>query len=413
MENAYEPENKMKAPESGEARAPKRLKKKKAFSGTFSYAEKGKMDLPFFILVMVLLTIGLVMMFSASFVSALYNTKNHDSLFYIKKQFIFAVAGIISVFIISRIDYKLIRKLTPLLFVVTLGLLVLVRLLPSDDGVYRWIHLGALSIQPSEIAKFTIIAVLAHLIALHPEKMNNAKYVVLLVGIIAIFVGLLMVEKHLSGTVLMLAIGLCMLYAGGVWNKNKFALPIIILIGVAALVVMILLIKKYPKLNEHAFVRIEAWLDKSYDPTGKRWQTNNSLYAIGSGGLLGSGLGQSMQKYLYVSEPQNDFVFAIVCEELGFVGAMIIIILFCMLIYRGVLISTRSKDTYGSLLTMGIVFQVGIQVILNIAVVTDTIPNTGISLPFFSYGGTSLLMLLMEMGVVLSVSRTAKIEKLS
>ena len=145
---------------------------------------------------------------------------------------------------------------------------------------------------------------------------------------------------------------------------------------------------------------------------GARWQTNNSLYAIGSGGLLGSGLGQSMQKYLYVSEPQNDFIFAIVCEELGFVGAVLILFTFCLLIARGVKIARCAKNSYASLLTMGIVFQVGIQVFLNVAVVTDTIPNTGISLPFFSYGGTSLLMLLLEMGVVLSVSRTARMEKI-
>ena len=367
----------------------------------------------FFILVIALLTVGLVMMFSASFVSALYNTKSHDSLYYIKRQLIFAVAGVIGMFVVASLDYRIIRKLTLILFAGTLVLLVVVRMLPPVDGVYRWIPLGVFTLQPSEIAKFTIIAVLAHLIALHPERMNDIKYIALLGSVILMFVVLLMLEKHLSGTVLIFAIGLCMLYAGGIWNKSKWAAPAIVLVGIAMLALLILLIKSHPEINEHAYIRVESWLDKDYDPLGARWQTNNSLYAIGSGGLLGSGLGQSMQKYLYVSEPQNDFIFAIVCEELGFIGAAMILFVFCLLIARGVKIAQGAKNNYASLLTMGIVFQVGIQVILNVAVVTDTIPNTGISLPFFSYGGTSLLMLLLEMGVVLSVSRTARIEKIN
>ena len=198
---------------------------------------------------------------------------------------------------------------------------------------------------------------------------------------------------------------------GGMLNNKKWAFPAIIGGGALVLAILIFIIYKNPSINGHAYERIYYWIHSEADPLGKRWQTNNSLYAIGSGGILGSGLGQSMQKYLYVSEPQNDFVFAIVCEELGFVGAALIILTFCLLIGRGVKIAKTSKNFYGSLLTMGIVFQVGVQVILNIAVVTDSMPNTGISLPFFSYGGTSLMMLLMEMGVVLSVSRTARLEK--
>lgn len=390
-----------------------RLGSVKSLYDLFPYAKKGKIDMPFFILVIALLTVGLVMMFSASFVSALYNTKSHDSLYYIKRQLIFAVAGVIGMFIVSALDYKIIRKLTVPLFLGTLALLVIVRLLPPVDGVYRWIPLGAFTIQPSEIAKFTIIAVLAHLIAINQDRMNDIKYIALLGFIIALFVGLLMLEKHLSGTILIFAIGLCMLYAGGIWNKSKFAAPAIALAGILVVALLIFVIYKHPSINEHAFIRVRSWIEKDYDPLGARWQTNNSLYAIGSGGLLGSGLGQSMQKYLYVSEPQNDFIFAIVCEELGFVGAGLILLTFCLLIARGIKIAKNARSSYASLLTMGIVFQVGIQVILNVAVVTDTIPNTGISLPFFSYGGTSLLMLLLEMGVVLSVSRTASLEKVN
>ncbi len=404
MERTYEPQPDITQPR-------KAAKRKKPKLSLFGYSQIGKIDLPFFVLVIALLTVGLIMMFSASFVSALYNTPDNDSLYYIKRQLLFAVAGVFFMIIISKIDYKIIRKYTLPLFIGTVALLVVVRLLPPVDGVYRWIPLGAFTLQPSELAKFTLIAVLAHLIALHPERMNDKKYILLLGGIIGLFVLLLMLEKHLSGTVLMLAIGLGMLYMGGMLNNKKWAFPVIVGGGAAVLAILIFIIYKNPSINGHAYERIYYWIHSEADPLGKRWQTNNSLYAIGSGGLLGSGLGQSMQKYLYVSEPQNDFVFAIVCEELGFVGAALIILTFCLLIGRGVKIAKTSKSFYGSLLTMGIVFQVGVQVVLNIAVVTDSMPNTGISLPFFSYGGTSLMMLLMEMGVVLSVSRTARLEK--
>ena len=404
LERTYEPQPDITQPR-------KAAKRKKPKLSLFGYSQIGKIDLPFFVLVIALLTVGLIMMFSASFVSALYNTPDNDSLYYIKRQLLFAVAGVFFMIIISKIDYKIIRKYTLPLFIGTVALLVVVRLLPPVDGVYRWIPLGAFTLQPSELAKFTLIAVLAHLIALHPERMNDKKYILLLGGIIGLFVLLLMLEKHLSGTVLMLAIGLGMLYMGGMLNNKKWAFPVIVGGGAAVLAILIFIIYKNPSINGHAYERIYYWIHSEADPLGKRWQTNNSLYAIGSGGLLGSGLGQSMQKYLYVSEPQNDFVFAIVCEELGFVGAALIILTFCLLIGRGVKIAKTSKSFYGSLLTMGIVFQVGVQVVLNIAVVTDSMPNTGISLPFFSYGGTSLMMLLMEMGVVLSVSRTARLEK--
>ena len=201
---------------------------------------------------------------------------------------------------------------------------------------------------------------------------------------------------------LILKIGVVMLFLGEVKGKWFIAAGIVIVIGV------VVLIANPDILKEYAGERIVAWLDKDYDPMGARWQTNNSLYAIGSGGFLGTGLGQSKQKHLYVSEPQNDFIFSIVCEELGFVGAVAIIILFALLIYRGIKIGLMAKDRFSALLCMGIAFQVGIQVALNIGVVTDFLPNTGISLPFFSAGGTSLIILLCEMGMILSVSRSAR-----
>ena len=212
-------------------------------------------------------------------------------------------------------------------------------------------------------------------------------------------------EKHLSGTILMLGIGLSMLYLGGV-RKKWFIIG-----GTLAILLFAFLYFETDILADYMQERIDAWVDKSYDPLGARWQTNQALYAIGSGGLLGEGLGGSKQKYLYVSEPQNDMIFSIVCEELGVLGAAVVILLFCLLIWRGVVIGINAGDRFGMLLSMGIVFQLGLQVILNIAVATDSVPNTGISLPFFSYGGTSLVMIMCEMGLVLSVSRQAKLRK--
>ena len=232
------------------------------------------------------------------------------------------------------------------------------------------------------------------------------KYGILIpVGIIAVFCGLIYLEHHLSCTILMFFIGACLMFAGGSdWKLFAFGLAVIALLG--------FLVVSFPTLIEnYAGERIVAWLDKDYDPLNGRWQTNNSLYAIGSGGFFGAGLGNSKQKYLYVSEPQNDFIFSIVCEELGFFGAAIIIALFAALVIRGLIISSRCKDKFGSLLVIGVVAQIGLQVVLNILVVTDTLPNTGFALPFFSYGGTAIFMLLFEIGVVLSVSRKTNQQK--
>ena len=209
----------------------------------------------------------------------------------------------------------------------------------------------------------------------------------------------------MSCTILMFLIGATMMWVGGSdWKLFAF--------GAAVLIIVVVIVISFPELLEnYAGDRTKGWPDKDYDPTGSRWQTNNSLYAIGSGGFFGVGLGNSKQKYLYVSEPQNDFIFSIVCEELGFIGAAAIIILFGALVARGFYIAARCHDKFGSLLIIGIVSQIGLQVALNIMVVTDTIPNTGIALPFFSYGGTAMLVLLFEVGVVLSVSRKASQKK--
>ena len=399
-------------------------KKKNGIIGTFF--NKGSMDIPFLLVLMTIVTVGLIMLFSASYTYSYYNRGSSTQIFY--RQLFWVVIGLILMYIISRIRYEYYRAVAVIGVVVSIGLLLLVLILPEyKPGFKRWIDLGFTTFQPSEIAKIGLILILALLlerqyklvvgkvpsemvVCRKIEELTNGRLVIyksftttILYGvIILVFAGLVFLENHVSGTVLMLALGIVMLFLGEVNNKW------FIIAGIGIAIVGVLLIANPDILKEYAGERIVAWLDKDYEPLGARWQTNNSLYAIGSGGFLGTGLGQSKQKHLYVSEPQNDFIFSIVCEELGFVGATVIILLFAYLVYRGIKIGLRAKDRFSALLAMGIVFQIGVQVALNIAVVSDFIPNTGISLPFFSAGGTSVVILLCEMGMVLSISRSAR-----
>ena len=403
-----------------------KAKKTKKNSIINTFLANGSMDIPFLAILMTIVTIGLVMLFSASYTYSYYNRGDSTQIFV--RQLIFAVIGIVLMFVISRIRYEYFKLVALVGVVVSIALLLLVLVLPEyKPGFKRWINLGFTTFQPSEIAKIGLIMILAYLLDKNykgvtgkvPSEMpgirsipelTNGKYViyksftsVICYGlIILVFAGLVYLEHHVSGTILMLLIGVVMLWLGEVRGR-WFTVGVII--GVVAVV---LLIANPDILAKYAGERITAWLDKDFDPLGARWQTNNSLYAIGSGGLLGTGLGQSKQKHLYVSEQQNDFIFSIVCEELGFVGAVAIIVLFALLIYRGIKIGMNAKDRFGALLAMGIVFQIGLQVALNIGVVSDFLPNTGISLPFFSAGGTSLVILLAEMGMVLSISRSAR-----
>lgn len=375
----------------------------KSFKDT--YFLTGSIDIPFLGLTIALLTIGLIMLFSASYPYAYYY--KDSSYYYFIRQIVFAVAGLVAMLLMSKINYKILKAIYKPVFVVTIALLVIVLFYHTNvQNFKRWIPLGPVSIQPSDLAKFTIILTLAVYISKYYKKMKTMKYGILIpVGIIAIFCGLIYLEHHLSCTILMFFIGACLMFAGGSdWKLFAFGLAVIVLLG--------FLVVSFPTLIEnYAGKRIVAWLDKDYDPLNGRWQTNNSLYAIGSGGFFGVGLGNSKQKYLYVSEPQNDFIFSIVCEELGFLGAAIIIVLFAALVIRGLIIASRCKDKFGSLLIIGVVAQIGLQVVLNILVVTDTLPNTGFALPFFSYGGTAIFMLLFEIGVVLSVSRKTNQQK--
>ena len=359
----------------------------------------GGFDIPFFALTIALLTIGLIMLFSASYPYALQH--KGDSYYFFNRQLAFAVAGVIVMLFVSKLNYKLLKVALWPIVGVTLLLLGVVLVYHTNNGDFRrWIPLGPITLQPSDIAKFTISLILAAYCSKYYKKMGTLTYGILFpLIIIAVFCGLIYGEHHLSCTILVFLIGASIMLCAG----SDYRLFIIGVGVIAALVAVVIL---YPEvLMNYAGDRVTAWLDKSFEPRGLRWQTNNSLYAIGSGGIFGVGLGNSKQKFLYVSEPQNDFIFSIVCEELGFIGAAIIVILFALLFFRGIQIALKSKDKFATFLVIGIVSQVAIQVILNIMVVTDTIPNTGIALPFFSYGGTAILMLLFEMGVVLSISR--------
>lgn len=370
------------------------------------------LDMPLLLFILVLLAIGLVMLFSASYAYSYY-TEDGNSYSYIWNQGRYAVLGLLAMFVISTFDYHRFHQLALPIFGISVFFLALIpifravglsQLVSNQGDAYRWLQLGPLNFQPSEIAKFALIVMFAHLISRYSDKMDTFRYGVLPFALLLALVGgLIIIENHLSATLIILMLGAILMFVGG--TKLRW-----FLIG-GALLVALLAVMLLTREN-YQIGRILGWLDPFNPPEGvDTWQTRQSLYAIGSGGLLGVGLGQSRQKYLWLPEPQNDFIFAIVCEELGFVGALVIIILFAMLIWRGLYVSVHAKDRFGMLLGVGITFLVGIQAVLNICVVTNTIPNTGISLPFFSYGGTALLMLLGEMGVLLNISRSANVEK--
>jgi len=370
----------------------------------FGLIQSGRIDVTFLSFVLVILTIGLVMLFSSSYA---YSYEYYGNSYrFIIRQAAFAVVGVGVMLLMSKIDYHFWEKISIPVYLGTVGVLgVLLVLTPMVSGmdVKRWIVIGPINFQPSEIAKFAIVILFAKLISSNQKRMKDFKFICLLVGLLAVVCGLVVAEPHLSATVLILAIGITLLIVGGL--QKRF---IVGGIGAAVGGVLLLIISGAISYGSD---RIKYWLDPWLAPKDEGFQTIQSLLAIGSGGILGRGIGQSRQKYLWVPEPHNDFIFSIVCEELGLIGAIVIIILFALLVWRGFSIAMRSPDKFGSLLAIGLTFQVGLQAMLNIWVVTNTIPNTGISLPFFSYGGTSLLILLAEMGIVLSVSRGANKDK--
>ncbi len=364
-------------------------------------AGRGPLDLPFLLLTLLLTGVGLIMLFSASFPMAYYETG--DPAHYLIRQGVFAIIGIVAMLAIGRINYERYRVAGKYVLAISIGMLVLV-LVPgigiTVNNATRWLGFGELfRFQPSEIAKIGVILYFGDSISKKKERMKTFRYGIMPYGVILLVIAFLMYkEPHFSGMVLILGIGAVMMFVGGIqmyWVGAGF--------GVALLGVWAYLSGKISYNSS----RILIWQDP-LNPDwmqGAGYQTRQSLLAIGSGGLLGVGLGQSRQKFMYLPERHNDFIFSIICEELGLVGATLIMALFAFLIIRGYWIALHARDRFGALLAVGVTTQVALQVFLNIAVVSNLIPNTGISLPLFSYGGTALVIQLAEMGLVLSVSR--------
>lgn len=364
-------------------------------------------DYPFFMVVILLLAFGLIMMFSASYATAY--SEYGDSLYYIKRQALFAVAGVGIMLVASVVDYHIFRSRFFIIVgtVASVILMVLVKIKPTEQGgSERWLTLGPVTFQPSEILKFVVIVLFAFYTQRNFSHLRELKkgllpYAVTLVA----SCGLLMIQPHLSGTIIVFAIGFVMMYVAGV--KPQYLIIMLALVGV-------LIAVGIPVLNAAGYDYFSSrWLsftDPEADIGGDTWQTYQSLVTIGSGGVFGLGFGNSRQKYGYMPMSRNDFIFSIICEELGFVGGMLVILLFVILVWRGFYISSRARDKFGMMLAFGVTFQIGLQALLNIAVVSNSIPNTGISLPFFSYGGSALLMQLGEMGVLLNISRKAELD---
>ena len=392
------------APPVQEAPKPKKKTRKNDFiKPTDIVRVKGSYDRILLILVIVLTLFGLVMDFSASYAYSF--SRYGDSFHYVRRQAIFALGGFAAMLVIMRFDYRWMRKATVPAFIIVCILLVLVLVKGVASGVaQRWIGVGPITIQPSEFMKTAIVLLLALYVARNQDRITNYRnfWQSSLYGmfiptiVVGIACGLIALEKHFSGTIIVFLIGMVVIFAGGA-RKGWF-----IGAGIGAALVIIPAIFTVPYARE----RVDMWLHpENYSPTGKIWQTLQGLYAVGSGGLFGVGLGNSRQKHLYVSQPQNDFVFSIIAEELGFAGSLFVIVLFMLLVWRGFVIALKAPDTFSSLVVIGLTSKVALQAILNIAVVTNTIPNTGISLPFFSYGGTALLVQLAEMGIILAISR--------
>lgn len=361
-------------------------------------------DRPMLIIIILLLCFGSVMVFSASYAYSLY--KYNDSYYYIVKQVGFLILGSAAMVAIMYMSVDLIRRLTVPFYIFASILLAIVPVVGLAEGeAVRWINIGGfLTIQPSEIMKPALVMILALYIQNHQEQITDyrhfwgsSKYGLVYPSVFVLIACALMVlENHFSGTIIMFIIGMVVIFAGG---ARLFWFGVAGGTFITAVFGMIM-------FTDYAKQRIDIWLHpENYNALDETWQTTQGLYAIGSGGWFGVGLGNSRQKHMFVSQPQNDFIFSIICEELGFIGAMCVVALFVVFIVRGLHIAKRAPDTYSSLVVLGIVGHVAVQAILNIAVVTNTIPNTGISLPFFSYGGSSLVVLMAEMGVLLSISR--------
>lgn len=366
---------------------------------------RGPIDTPFLLIVLVLAVFGAIMAYSAS---SVYAAQYHsDSTYYVKRHiaYLLLAFGLTTPFVIKARPWFW-RMFGVIAYAGSVVLLLLVLVIGSSygSGATRWIQIGPLSLQPSEIAKMAVILVIALVMTKHEKQIamrqkfgGQFRYGVLLpVLIFGLICALVMLEHHLSGIIIIGLLGIVTMFLGGTDRKWFF-----FIFGAGLVAVLLVL-----SVSDYARVRLDTWLNiDEADALGSAWQTLQGLYAIGSGGFFGVGLGNSRQKYGYVSQPQNDFIFTIICEELGFIGAVLVVVLFGLLIWRGFRIASRAPDKFTSLAAYGLIAKVALQTVLNIAVVTNSMPNTGISLPFFSSGGTSLILQIFEMGIVLNISR--------
>ena len=374
---------------------------------------KGSVDIPLLLITSALILFGTVMIYSASYVFA---ERHHgETTYFVARHLIFLLIGVVATLGIVKVcTPQFWKDFSYVFYGISIVLLLLVMTpLGSDlgSGARRWIDLKVFTIQPSELAKLALVLALARFMSTHQKKVmslhrfgGDFKYGVLYPGVmIAAVGGLVALEHHVSGLLIIGMLGVSVMFLGGTRLKWLFGIGGIILSAAALLILM------FP----YAFARVDTWINiENADPLGSAWQTLQGLMAIGSGGLFGTGLGNSRQKYGYVSQPQNDFIFTIVCEELGFIGAVLVIGLFVAFVWRCFYIARHAPDKCSALMVYGLGFKVALQVILNIAVVTNSMPNTGISLPFFSYGGTSLILQVFEVGIILSISRYATHKKI-
>lgn len=378
-----------------------------------SHTAKGSVDLPMLLITAALVLFGCVMIYSASYVFA---QQHHDeSTYFIARHLVFLLLAVaFTAVVVKYCTPRFWRDFSYVFYGIAILLLLLVMTpLGSDlgSGARRWIDLKVFTLQPSELAKLALVLSLARFMADHQKQVmathrfgGDFKYGVLYPGMmIAAVGGLVALEHHVSGLLIIGMLGVSVMFLGGTRMRWLMGMGGILVFAACVLILL------FP----YAFARVDTWLNiEDADPLGSAWQTLQGMMAIGSGGLFGTGLGNSRQKYGYVSQPQNDFIFTIVCEEFGFIGALLVIGLFAAFIWRGFYIARHAPDKCSALMVYGLTFKVALQVILNIAVVTNSMPNTGISLPFFSYGGTSLMLQIFEVGIVLSISRYATHKKI-
>lgn len=367
------------------------------------------LDFGMFITIIILLCAGIVMVASASSYYALSNYGNSN--YFLVRQLLYGVVGFVFMIIISKIDYRKYKRWGYLFYILCLILLILV-LTPlgqTRNGAKRWLGFGALVFQPSEIMKIGLVIGMSTYMYLNYKKLNTLKGYIIPSLMLVLVVGVMFLQKHLSGTIVMVVAAFSIIFASGIKIKVRYlVLGGIFIIGMLALFILMPSGDSTENKGSFRLDRIVSFLNPEEDIKGGNWQAAQSLYAIGSGGVFGRGLGQSRQKYLWLPEAQNDFIFSVVGEELGLIGTITILALFTFFIYRGFRIAITAKDMYGALLATGITSAFALQILVNIAVVTCTVPVTGMPLPFFSYGGTALFINLCTMGILLNISRYSK-----